>query len=84
MNYDYLIFHTIDFVYQTQISILFNLLSYLHTMFSLFSLCTLLSHPTLSMPIKLPVIQSFFSCCSCSSHYDYIILKNLVTNLTTT
>ncbi len=52
MNYDYLIFHTIDFVYQTQISILFNLFT-LSTYINLWSLppynvfsfflCTLLS-----------------------------------------
>ncbi len=90
MNYDYLIFHTIDFVYQTQISILFNLFTLSINLYKqstciqcfFFFPCVL--YFQLSMPIKLPVIQSFFSCCSCSSRYDYIILKNLVTNLTTT
>ncbi len=32
---------------------------YLHTMFFLFSCVLYFHHPTLSMPIKLPVIQSF-------------------------
>ncbi len=61
MNYDYLIFYTIDFVYQTQISILFNLFTfnlyklmevYLHTMFFSFFLCTLLSPPHLEHAYK--------------------------------
>ncbi len=69
MNYDYLIFHTIDFVYQTPISILFNLFTlsiYINLWkstciqcFFFFPCVLYFHHPTLSMPIKLPVIQSF-------------------------